>query len=431
VSGWALGAALAALPTAVAMQSRAATPILVAAALALLWVERARLSALARAAVVLWPLGLLAAWGIASAAWSVAPAVSLDGALRFAVLIGLGALVVGGVGLLDPAGRRRAARGAILGVALGAAVLLVEVLTGGWLTNAVRLFPEPARSVDGIKPGASVLAVLLAPAVALCRREAGRGAAVVLAGLGAAAVLAAPSEAARLALAAAAAGALLTLAPPRVVCRLGPLMLALAVLAGPSALQTAGEAAARSGVLPPSGLHRVAIWDFAAARAAERPVLGWGFEASRVMPGGEARIPAEAFDRLAPPGPARDALDAMADHAVQSLPLHPHNGGLQVRLELGIVGLLLAGLAAWWVGRGIVWATDRVVLAAGAAAAGAGLTVALIAFGVWQAWWVASLMLAACAWRLAAGAAPSGALYGFSPDHSRELTGMVQAADRP
>lgn len=404
MSGWALGAALAALPTAVAMQKHAATPILVAAALALLWVERARLSALARAAMVLWPLGLLAAWGIASAAWSVAPAVSLDGALRFAVLISLGALVVGGVGPLDPAGRRRAARGAILGVALGAAVLLFEVLTGSWLANAVRLFPEPARRVDGIKPGASVLVVLLAPAVALCRREAGRGAAIVLAGLGAAAVLSAPSQAARLALVAGVAAALATLAPPRVVRRLGPPMLALAVLAGPSAIQTAGEAAARSGVLPSSGLHRVAIWDFAAARAAERPVLGWGFEASRVMPGGATRIPAEVFDRLAPPGPARDAIDAMPDHAVHSLPLHPHNGGLQVRLELGIVGLLLAAVAGWWTGRGIVRATDRAVLAAGAAAAAAGLTVALIAFGIWQAWWVASLMLATCAWRLAAAA---------------------------
>jgi O-antigen ligase len=404
MSGRVLGAALAVLPTAVTMQSRAATPILVAAALALLWAERARLGELARAAVVLWPLGLLAGWGIASAAWSVAPEVSLDGALRFALLIGLGALVVGGVGLLDPAARRQAGRGLILGVALGAAVLLFEVLTGGWLTNAVRLFPEPARSVDGIKPGASVLAVLLAPAVVLCWREGGRGAALALAGLGAAAVLAAPSEAARLALAAGAVGALLTLAPLRAVCRLGPLMLALAVLAGPSVLQATGEAAARAGVLPPSGLHRVAIWDFAAARAAERPVLGWGFEASRVMPGGEVRIPAEAFDRLAPPGPARAALDAMADHAVQSLPLHPHNGGLQVRLELGIVGLLLAAVGAWWIGRGIVRATDRVALASGAAAAASGLTVALIAFGVWQAWWVASLMLAACAWRLTAGA---------------------------
>lgn len=408
MSGRVLGAALAALPTAVAMQSRAATPILVAAALVLLWVERARLGALTRAAAVLWPLGLLAGWGIASAAWSVAPEVSLHGALRFAVLIGLGALVLGGVGLLDPAGRRQAGRGLILGVALGASVLLFEVLTGGWLTNAVRLFPDPPRRVDGIKPGASVLAVLLPAAVALCWREAGRGAALALAGLGAAAVLAAPSEAARLALAAAAAGALLTLAPQRAVCRLGPLLLALAVLAGPSALQAAGEAAARAGVLPPSGLHRVAIWDFVAARAAERPVLGWGFEASRVMPGGQARVPAEALDRLAPPGPTRAALDAMPDHAVHNLPLHPHNGGLQVRLELGIVGLLLAAVGAWWIGRGIVRAADRVALAAGAAAAASGLTVALIAFGVWQAWWVASLILAATAWRLAAERGTSG-----------------------
>jgi O-antigen ligase len=402
MSGRALAAALAALPTAVAMQSRAATPILVATALAIAWGERARLGALARAGTTLWPVGLLAAWGVASAAWSVVPGVSLDAALRFAALIGLGALVAGSIPLFDAPARRRAGRGLVLGVALGAGVLLVEVLTSGWLANAVRLFPEPPRRVDGIKPGASVLAVLLPAAVAVCWREAGRAAALALAALGAAAVLAALSEAARLALAAAVAGALLTRAPARALRRLAPPLLALAVLAGPSALQAAGEAAARAGLLPPSGLHRVAIWDFAAARAAERPVLGWGFEASRAMPGGDARIPAATFDRLAPPGPARAALDAMPDHAVQSLPLHPHNGGLQVRLELGVVGLLLAALGAWWIGRGIVRAADRAARAAGAGTVAAGLTVALIAFGVWQAWWVASLILAATGWRLAA-----------------------------
>ncbi|WP_439577703.1 O-antigen ligase family protein [Elioraea sp.] len=402
MSGWALGAALGALPTAVAMQSRAATPILVVTALALVWAERARLAAVMRGTVALWPVGLLAGWGIASATWSIAPDVSLGGAVRFAALVGLGALVVGAAGLLDTVSRRRAGRGLILGVAAASAVLIVEVLTGGVLGNAVRLFPEPPRRVDGIKPGASVLVLLLPPAIVLCWREAGRVAALCLAAAGALAVLAAPSEAARLALLAGAAGAAVALAPYRTVCRLGPLLLALLVLAGPSVLQATGEAAGRAGLLPPSGLHRVAIWDFVAARAAERPVLGWGFETSRVMPGGQARVADATFDRLAAPGPTRDVLAAMPDQFVQNLPLHPHNGGLQVRLELGMIGLLLAAVGAWWIGRGIVRAPTPVAIAAGAGTAASGLVVALVAFGVWQAWWVGSLILAATAWRVCA-----------------------------
>jgi O-antigen ligase len=408
MSGRVLGLALAALPTAVAMQSRAATPLLLAAALAVLAAERARLAGLARAAVSFWPVGLVAAWAIASAAWSIAPAVSLDGALRFAALIALGALVPGAVDLLDPRARRWAAGGLVAGAAIAASVLLLEVFGGAWLSNAVRLFPDPPRRVDGVKPGASVLAVLLPAAVAACWRRAGPVAAFALAAIGAAAVLAAPSQAAKLGLIAATAAAALALAPRPVVCRLGPLLLALAVLAGPAALQAAGEAAARAGVLPPSALHRVAIWDFVAARAAERPLLGWGFEASRVLPGGQERVPAATLDRLAPPGPARHLLDAMPDRFVQNLPLHPHNGGLQLRLELGMIGLGLAALAAWRTGRAMVRAADRRVLAAGAAMAASGLAVALTAFGLWQAWWVASLIFAAAAWRLAAAAPAAG-----------------------
>ena len=405
MSGLALAVALAVMPTAVAMQSRAATPILVAASLLVLWAERARLAAFARQhGAALAPFGVLAAWAIASASWSVAPRVSLEGALRFALLMATGAVAVAAAAALDETGRRRAAGGLILGAAVCAAVLIVEALTSGWLSNAVRLFPAFVRTVDNVKPGASVLVVLLPPAVATAFARRGTTAAVALASAGAVGVMAVPSEAARLGLVAAAAAAALAALAHRFVRRVGPLLLALAVLAGPSVLQATGEAAARAGVLPPSALHRVAIWDFVSGRAAERPLAGWGFEASRVLPGSQDRVSAAALDRLAPPGPARAFLDGLPDHALQRLPLHPHNGGLQIRLELGIVGLLLASIAAWWTGRAIARASGRAALVAGFAAAAAGVTVGMIAFGIWQAWWIAALLLAAAGWRVAARA---------------------------
>ncbi|GIX09065.1 O-antigen ligase family protein [Elioraea sp.] len=404
MSGGVLGVALAVLPTAVAMQSRAATPILLAAALALAWTERRGLGRLARAAAALWPLGPLAAWAVASAVWSIAPGLSLEGALRWAGLAAAGAVAVGAASRLDAAGRRHAAAGLAVGAAIGAAVLLAEALTDGWLSNAVRLFPDQLRTVDNVKPGASVLVVLLPSAVAAALALRGRAGALAVAAAGAAGVIALPAEAARLGLVAAAAASGLAAAAPALARRLGPVVLAAAVLAGPGVVQWAGEAAARADLLPPSAAHRVLIWDFAAARAADRPLLGWGFEASRVMPGGGDRVPAEALDRLVSQGAARRALDRTPDHALQRLPLHPHNGGLQLRLELGLVGLVLAAFAAWRAGRGIARAPGRVALAAGFGAAAAGITVGLLAFGVWQAWWGASLLLAAGAWQVAAGA---------------------------
>ena len=42
-------------------------------------------------------------------------------------------------------------------------------------------------------------------------------------------------------------------------------------------------------------------------------------------------------------------------------------------------------------------------------AAAAGVTVGMIAFGVWQAWWIAALLLAAAGWRMVTSAADRGA----------------------
>ena len=70
--------------------------------------------------------------------------------------------------------------------------------------------------------------------------------------------------------------------------------------------------------LPRSTYHRLLVWGFTADRIEERPVLGWGLNASRAVPGG-----AKSLDVSEP-----------------ALPLHPHNAALQWRLELGILGVL-------------------------------------------------------------------------------------------
>jgi len=129
-----------------------------------------------------------------------------------------------------------------------------------------------------------------------------------------------------------------------------------------------------------SGQHRVEIWHFAAERALEKPLFGWGFNASRYVPNGDE------VSHFLPPG--------------QSLiPLHPHDAFLQVWLELGAVGtiivggILLLGLRA--IGQ---WpaAVARFTLPGYAA----GLVVAGLAFGIWQSWWMATLAFSAVAYRM-------------------------------
>jgi len=136
-----------------------------------------------------------------------------------------------------------------------------------------------------------------------------------------------------------------------------------------------------------SGQHRVEIWHFAAEKTLERPLFGWGFNASRYVPNGDA------VSHFLPPG--------------QSLiPLHPHDALLQVWLEIGAVGaiivggILLLGLRA--IGR---WPAGVVRFTLPGYAAG--LVVAGLAFGIWQSWWMATLAFSAVAYRM----------IGPGPDH--------------
>lgn len=66
--------------------------------------------------------------------------------------------------------------------------------------------------------------------------------------------------------------------------------------------------------------YRLYIWDFTAGLAMEKPIWGWGFNASRAIPISEGEY----------------VLNGR-----HPLPLHPHNNVLQVWVELGCVGLFI------------------------------------------------------------------------------------------
>jgi hypothetical protein len=88
------------------------------------------------------------------------------------------------------------------------------------------------------------------------------------------------------------------------------------------------------------------------------PWLGWGMDASRV------------FDPI---------------------PLHPHSAALQIWLELGVAGVLLAALFwSWlWAKLGAQVDLSSSTGAVGAATAVIYLTIGALSFGVWQEWWLA------------------------------------------
>jgi len=128
-----------------------------------------------------------------------------------------------------------------------------------------------------------------------------------------------------------------------------------------------------------SGLHRLEIWNFAMGKILERPVSGYGLEASRTL--------ADGITSTTLPGTAL-------------MSLHPHNGFLQIWLELGLAGYVVLGLLCLWIvhkisllkGAGMVFSTGLFI---------SGLSLFSTAFGMWQSWVIAVEFSAAGALLLA------------------------------
>jgi O-antigen ligase len=139
-----------------------------------------------------------------------------------------------------------------------------------------------------------------------------------------------------------------------------------------------------------SGPHRLVIWRFAAERIRERPVIGWGLDSARVMPGGKDRVPLQMKNE---------------DKArmVERLPLHPHDFALQWWLELGLPGALLGAAFIALVFSAIAgMPLDRIDKAVLTGQATVALGIYGLGYGAWQSWWLATLVLAMAFSRAAA-----------------------------
>ena len=330
----------------------------------------------------------LAGWGALSATWAIEPWRALLAAGQLAGLVLLAGAAARAV-LGRTEGAALIGRALLLGLPAGLLLALADHWSGNAVRMAVRgLERAPPGLEFGLKPAAAVMALLLPLVMAVpVAGSAARAGRFALLGGGLAALLLLPGDTPKLAGLAGVGTALLAARWP---ARARPVVVALAaglVLGGPSlAGVLAGVGSTLAERLPFSAAHRLLIWDYALSRSAERPLLGWGMEASRALPGGRAAPDIAALDRLGMHGPELRARFTAT--GVEALPLHPHNGALQVLLELGWPGLMLAaGLAA-----GVALAAPS---AAVLGAVLAGLASSLLSFGAWQPWWLAAEALAA------------------------------------
>lgn len=329
--------------------------------------------------------GVLFAWCAITAIWAFEPVESLVLAGRIMVLFAAGFVLFDGIGSLDDAARARAGYFLSAGVAAALILMAVERALDFPLFRLSR-----GLSTDDYVPtyifnrGATAVAMLAWPTAAfLWQRGLGRAALAVPVAAGAVISFLA-SGAAVVGLAAGLLAALLGLAHRRAGRAIVVLASVVVLLGSPLIAKELQRMEYREATwLSASAKHRVEIWNFALDRIVDRPLLGWGFDASRNI---GARNP------------------QLNDAGWAAFPLHPHNGALQVLLELGAVGLAIAGALLWFAARRLERLPD-VPRAFGQALFVTTLAIASTAYGLWQNWWIALMLAAAVLVPLSARAA--------------------------
>jgi O-antigen ligase len=326
--------------------------------------------ALARPAVL---LALLAAWGALSAAWAPEPWASLALAARLSGLFAAGLALAAAADLAAPARFRRVF---LAGFLVALALAIFDFLSGGILTRELSTKPYQAAWLNEAANGFAILLLPLAAALTAAGR---RWLALAFASGAAATVFGLVGAAPKVALAGGLVmAALLRLAGGRAphLARAAALLSVLLIVTAPltfARLEQVPLFARLAEGVKQSAEHRLLIWSFVGHRIAERPLLGWGLDAARAVPGGREPIRrGEAW-----------------------LPLHPHNAPLQLWLELGVPGVVLASLvvATLWLALAAVPWPRGLFAAAGGSLAAASVT-CLGAYGIWEEWWLATLVLA-------------------------------------
>lgn len=134
--------------------------------------------------------------------------------------------------------------------------------------------------------------------------------------------------------------------------------------------------------LPLSAKHRLFIWEYTAEKSKERPLLGVGIGNSRNIEVADE----ETFD--------------YEGVSMSPLPLHPHNAALQILLETGIIGLVLAVMIGFkyviFLGRDYYF-HDKGHMRQAACSYALFTTIfviSMISYNFWQSWWQLTIVAA-------------------------------------
>lgn len=346
--------------------------------------------------VLWWPLGLVfglfIAWAVLSAVWSIDPMHSLTRFFRFSLAVFGGFLLCGVAASRDFQCRKTVGLTFAAGLLIASAVSIFirfGMPVSPWQAVATYISLMPLLSFGAI----AVLGIFVLIATL---ENAPKSPLIYLAIVAAAgAIFFRGNTASMIALVAAAcASALVFLIGRRALVAVA-VMLPLLFLGPPMLLQSIdfpARAKEMGWTLSHSAGHRLIVWRYVYSHIADRPFLGWGLHASRIMPDKD-EVRAADDPRYTD---IFEITTLSREAKIGLMPMHPHNATLQAWLELGVIGAVLYAMVfcmtafALWRLR-----LSRIAMTAGAGLAVSVFTIGQLSFSAWQSWWLCSQFLAA------------------------------------
>ncbi len=380
------GTAFLILPACILSVPFAAPLLIVAALLAL---------ASQRIGAQVWPspprllvvlLATLICYGVLSSLWSVSAKLSLELAAQLAGLFVAGLVLTDAACRLDDDARGFFERAFLAGFALGVAFLVSENLTGASILSylghlapvqAILGVPRPIGLYSHFNRVDTLVGFLVWPAAMLVDRRGKGWLAFLVVLIAFVPVLIGHSGTAKVAYVVGAVVYFSARSWPRYAPLVIGALVVLDLMFAPVAMHSHVLGRLQS-LLPKDAAyslgHRLEIWDFSIDQIHARPIFGWGLNSSRDIPGGHATFRPNA----------------------ELMPLHPHDMALQVRLELGLPGVLLAiaivlvltAAAARSRGGHLERAAALALMASAA-------TNSLTGYDLWHPWWLSFLWLSA------------------------------------
>lgn len=341
----------------------------------------------------LLPFAAFVAYAVLSSAWSPTPLVSLDTSVKLGLMTFGGLALVSFANNLEATERKFLARALVIGALITLVLFGVEKLTDVSIWRWIMALKageagigQPTLSMVVYNPATSVGALFIWP-LFLYWLGGRRMFAITGVLLATFIVFWSEAETPTLAILLGVLTAFLfwrarTLM--RTVLGGGVIILMFAAPLIPGLLPGPETIRAEMPYLSHSAIMRLTIWKVAVKHIIEDPVAGLGMDTSRSLYGKETRF----ITNFPPPNPGGEVWQSF----FEPIPLHPHNGILQIWLELGGIGI--AGLV--WIVITLMRAGERrrgYPLIAGFYVSS--LTIASLSFGAWQNWWVSSLWLAA------------------------------------